>query len=184
MRELQACVRTRLEQLRLPKAHKRIKFSPASRRTLPTWAWRAPRGLPGATQAWPPQTPTCCLLVSQSATDASSLQQVTRRACKSHFGRKLSFEQAVNTGLVFPYCFAVGLLGRAGWCKIVRSEIRELSYSSVGNVHRILVKRSERGENVKEPAWKKRKKKKHSINWIHVKIKLLGELSEGSNAFI
>lgn len=66
-----------------------------------------------------------------------------------HFGSKLSFEQAVNMGLFF-LLFCHGLLGRTGGCKIVRSEIRELSYSSVGNAHGILVKVRER-ENVKAP---------------------------------
>lgn len=80
---------------------------------------------------------------------------------------------------LFSLLFCHELLGHVGWCKIVRSEIRELSYSCVGNVQRILAKVRER-ENMKEPVWKK----KHSINWIHVKIKLLGELSDGFNAFI
>lgn len=75
------------------------------------------------------------------------------KSMQFHFGSKLSFEQAVNMGLFF-LLFCHGLLGRVGWCKIVRSEIRELSYSSVGNVRRILVKVRER-ENVKEPVWKK-----------------------------
>lgn len=66
-----------------------------------------------------------------------------------YFGSKLSFEQAVNMGLFF-LLFCHGLLGQVGWCKIVRSEIRDLSYNSMGNVHRILVKVRER-ENVKEP---------------------------------
>lgn len=80
---------------------------------------------------------------------------------------------------LFSLLFCHELLGRVGWCKVVRSEIRELSYSSVGNVQRVLVKVRERG-NVKESVWEK----KNSINWIHVKKKLFGELSDGSNAFI
>lgn len=57
---------------------------------------------------------------------------------------------------LFSLLFCHELLGRVGWCKVVRSEIRELSYSSVGNVQKVLVKVRER-DNVKEPVWEKNK---------------------------
>lgn len=60
-------------------------------------------------------------------------------------GSKLALGPAVNTGWFF-LLFRHGLFRRVGWCKIVRREIRERSYSSVGNVRGAPAKVRARGK--------------------------------------